>query len=151
MNGSVDFSEIREHLKAKRSWRRSRLLAVPSIKTNPLSVLLLNKYTVDGRVDVERLTSELLFFLKSARLEDKLSFLFECYDSDSDGYISSTELFDLLKLLNRGILSNSRIQNVVDKTFAEIGEYRVRMDYDDFKTLLLSANTNLTELFCCTE
>jgi len=151
MDRFVDFSEIREHLKGKKSLKRSKLLGVPSIKLNVLSVLLLNKYTVDGRVDVEKLMCELLLFLKSDKLEDKLSFLFECYDSDSDGYISGTELFDLLKLMNRGILSNSKIQNIVDKTFAEVGEYRVRIDYVDFKMLLLSTNINLTELFCCIE
>lgn len=151
MDESLDFSEIREHLKTKKSWKRSALLAIPSIKLNPLSVLLLNKYTKNNRIDVEKLISALLFFLKSVRLEDKLAFLFECYDADSDGYISSTELFDLLKLLNRGILSNSKIQNIVDKTFAEVGEYKMKMDYADFKMLLMSANTNLVELFCCRE
>ena len=61
----------------------------------------------------------------------------------------NAELFEFLRILNRGVLDNQKIQNIVDRTFAETGEYRTGIGFEDFKALLLSANHNLENLFSC--
>ncbi|KAI5175952.1 serine/threonine-protein phosphatase 2B regulatory subunit, partial [Pancytospora epiphaga] len=146
---SSDTNEVSRQFSKKNTWKKSRLLAVASIKANPIASILIDKYTENNRVNVERLTIALLRFIKTSDLEEKLRFVFDCYDINSNGRISFVELFGLLKLLNRGILPDQKIQNIVNRTFAEVGEYKREIEYEDFKKLLLSTSNNLVELFYC--
>ncbi|KAI4292001.1 serine/threonine-protein phosphatase 2B regulatory subunit [Pancytospora philotis] len=147
----ADYAVLFEALKKKKVWRKNRLLSIPALQANPLAAVIVGKYTQRARVDMERLLGDLLDFLTSKRLEDKLKFVFECYDINGDGYISNKDLYDLLTLINRGILPNEAVQNIVDKTFAAVGEYALRINYHDFKVLLLASSDNLIEMFNCTE
>lgn len=142
---------LRGLAKNKKSLRKGALLASQAIKANPIAVALIEKFSEGDLVDMEELTKSLVHFITSVRLEDKLRFLFGCFDADSDGCVTNTELFELLKLLNRGVLEDWKLQNIVDRTFAEIGDYRTKMGYEEFCALIQSNNKNLMLLLSCNE
>lgn len=144
-----EYTVLREAMKKKKTWYKRKLIALPAFKENPLATIVINKYSQRTMVDIEKLATGILDFLTTEVLDNKLKFIFGCYDINSDGYITNKELFDLLKLLNRGLISDVQLQNIVDKTFAAVGEYVLEIDYLTFKNLLLSSNMNLIELFNC--
>lgn len=90
------------------SFSKRDILSYPKIKSNPISIILLKKFTVDGKLDNTALITSLYQFSESKSSEDKLSFLFKLYNSKGDGYINNMELFEILKLLNKGILEDSK-------------------------------------------
>ena len=48
--------------------------------------------------------------------EAKLKFAFKIYDMDRDGFISNTELFQVLKMMVGNNLKDTQLQQIVDKT-----------------------------------
>lgn len=141
-----------EHLlKKSSSLSKKDLMSVLPIKNNPLSIVIIKKYTKNGKLDAQDLVRSLYAFTNAKILGEKLKFIFGLYDLDGDGCISSVELFELLKLLNKGIMEDWKLQNVVDKTFAEMGEYTTRMRYDQFEDLITKRSKNIRELFDCDE
>jgi Ca2+-binding EF-hand superfamily protein len=131
------------------SFSKRDILSIPGIKENPVSVFLIKKFTVNEKLDTKALVISLYRFSKTKNLEEKLFFLFEIYDSDSDGFIFRMELFNFLKLLNKGILDDYKLNNIVDRTFADAGEYIDKMNFDQFKKLINSRCINLRDMFGC--
>lgn len=123
---------------------------IPGIKQNPLSVVLIKKFTKDERLNIQEMLKSLHKFVNSERIDEKLGFVFEIYDLDNDGIISTRDLFEIIKLLNKGLLDDWKIQNIVDKTFANLGEYKSGMNYEEFKDLIFKRSKNLGELLGCT-
>lgn len=126
--------------------RKTEFDKIDDLKNNPITHLLLKKYSYKNKVDLTKMNEDLKIFLSTTELSDKLKFLFNLYDMDGDGLISSTEMFELLKLLNKGVLENWKIQNIVDKTFAEIGEYTTTMNFKQFTIIILRKNLNLKKI-----
>lgn len=145
----TDQANNEDFLKKIPSFSKRDILSIPGIKNNPLSVILIKKFTVNEKLDTKALVISLNQFAQTNSLEDKLFFLFEIYDSDGDGVISSSELFSLLKLLNKGILEDSKLQNIVDRTLAETGEYASTIDFDGFRKLIQARSKNLKNMFNC--
>lgn len=139
-----DESEL--DLKAARLNKR-KVLEIQEIKNNPISVFLIKKYTKDEKLDTKELLRSLYRFVNTKNVTDKLRFIFELYDLDNDGLISSKDLFEILKILNKGILEDWKLQNIVDKTFAKGGEYRIVMNQDEFIKLVSSNTKSLEEMF----
>ncbi|ORD93840.1 CANB2 [Enterospora canceri] len=129
--------------------KKSDITSVGEFKSNPITNILIKKYTKANKVNFTRLCNDLFEFLNSNDLDTKLRFLFKLYDQDNDGFISGVELYDMLKLLNKNMLENWKIQNIVDKTFAEIGEYTTTMDFEQFKSVIIRKNNNLCDLMDC--
>lgn len=126
-----------EHLlKKSKSLTKKDVLSIPELKDNPISVILIKKYVECEKFDGEKFIKDLLDFCLAKTTDEKLKFIFSVYDLDGDNFISSLDLFDILKTLNKGILDDWKIQNVVDKTFAEIGEYRSKLSFDQFKFII---------------
>ena len=48
--------------------------------------------------------------------EAKLKFAFKIYDMDRDGFITNTELFQVLKMMVGNNLKDTQLQQIVDKT-----------------------------------
>lgn len=124
-----------------------KLLANMDIQSNPLAVIFVNKYSRNNRVELKPLVKKIYNFLENNSLDAKLKFLFDLYDSNGDNKISNKELFDFLKIANKFILSDKQIQDIVDRTFANLGEYKSYIDYTDFKNLILQKNKNFKTLF----
>ena len=143
--------QLEELLKASSLLGRKDLMSVFSIKNNPLSIMIIKKYSVNDKLNATMLIEALYGFVNSKSLDEKLKFIFDVYDGDGDGYISSVELFEILKILNKGILDDWKLQNVVDKTFAAIGEYTTMMKFEQFKNLIVKRSNRIHEMFDCNE
>lgn len=134
-------------MKSARTLTKNDILNTKSIKDNPLAILIIKKYINSEVFDGENLVKDILEFCTATSQDDKLKFVFRVYDSDGDGLISNMELFEMLKVLNKGILDDWKIQNIVDKTFAETGEYKTTMDYNDFKEIITKRSANILDIF----
>lgn len=126
-----------EHLlKKSKVLTKKDILSIPELKENPISTILIKKYTNGDAFEGEKLIKDLLDFNLVTKADQKYKFIFGIYDLDCDGYISSLDLFDILKVLNKGVLVDWKLQNIVDKTFAEIGKYRSKLNYEQFKYII---------------
>lgn len=125
------------------------IFKVPEIRENPLSVILIKRFTVAERLDARAMVEALCGFVKSKSVDHKLEFIFSVYDMDQDGLVSSKDLFEIIKILNRGILEDWKVQNIVDRTLAKTGEYKLTMTCEEFKTLVRQTTKNLNAIFGC--
>ncbi|ORD97447.1 CANB [Hepatospora eriocheir] len=116
--------------------KRSTLQSISTLKNNPLGNIIIKKYSVGTRVNIVKLSEDLSKFLSPDNIEFKKKFFFDIYDQDGDGFISNIDLFEILKHLNSNTLEDYKIQNIVDQTFAEIGEYTTKMSFNQFETIL---------------
>ncbi|EJW03779.1 hypothetical protein EDEG_01935 [Edhazardia aedis USNM 41457] len=130
------------------------LLNIPAIAANPLSKLIIAKYTViensgqncgKKRIDFKNLITDLDFFVSGDDLDSKLSFLFKMYDTDGDGYISNYELFCMLENLCDNSIDGIKIQNIVDQTFRELDCDKICLD--DFVGIIKKKTKNLKTFF----
>ena len=127
--------------------RKTDITSIPKLKNNPITTILVRKYTVRNKVDITKMINDLTTFVNSTDTESKLHFLFSIYDMDKDGYSSNIELYEILKLLNKNILENWKLQNIVDRTFAETETYTTTISYDQFKFIIAKNNKNIKNLF----
>lgn len=135
--------------KWKTNIKKKDLFSIENIKDNPISIILIKKHTVKDHLNSEEMLESLHSFVNTKDFNQKLKYIFNFYDTNGDGEISSIELFEILKVLNKGILEDWKIQNIVDKTFAEVGEYRLSMNFEEFKAMILKRNKKLLEIMGC--
>ncbi|KAF7683559.1 Calcineurin subunit B [Astathelohania contejeani] len=139
-----------EHLLKKGSKiKKSDLLVYPTISQNPIALRIIQNFTKKGRLDIEGMIKSLRMFVSSAPLDAKLKLLFRMYDTDNDGLISSGELFMVIKTISDDLLTDSKIQNIVDKTFYQFGEYVKSINFEEFCSLIKKRNINLETFFKC--
>ena len=50
-------------------------------------------------------------------------------------------------IINKNILENWKLQNIVDRTFAETETYTTTISYDQFKFIIAKNNKNIKNLF----
>eukprot|EP00003_Mantamonas_plastica_P031392 TRINITY_DN813_c0_g2_i2.p1 TRINITY_DN813_c0_g2~~TRINITY_DN813_c0_g2_i2.p1 ORF type:complete len:121 (+),score=48.80 TRINITY_DN813_c0_g2_i2:764-1126(+) len=88
---------------------------------NPLLTRVMAIFDVDGDgdIDFKEFISSLSVFSVNGEKEKKLKFAFSVYDIDNDGYISNGELFQVLKMMVGNNLSDTQLQQIVDKTIME--------------------------------
>lgn len=144
-------NELDTILKKSSHLSKKDIFSIPTIKENPVSIFVIKKFTKNDVLDAKSMVNALYTFSTTKNLDEKLKFLFEIYDADSDGYISNAELFDMLKMLNKGILDDTKIQNVADLTFEIVPNYSNKMNFDHFQKLLKKSCTNLSQMFGCTD
>eukprot|EP00003_Mantamonas_plastica_P031393 TRINITY_DN813_c0_g2_i3.p1 TRINITY_DN813_c0_g2~~TRINITY_DN813_c0_g2_i3.p1 ORF type:complete len:231 (+),score=77.82 TRINITY_DN813_c0_g2_i3:289-981(+) len=95
--------------------------AIPGLAMNPLLTRVMAIFDVDGDgdIDFKEFISSLSVFSVNGEKEKKLKFAFSVYDIDNDGYISNGELFQVLKMMVGNNLSDTQLQQIVDKTIME--------------------------------
>jgi len=68
---------------------------------------------------------------------EKFQFLFEIYDIDKDGYVGNKDLFSTMKVMIGQDLSDSQIQNIVDKTIQDMDEDKDgKLSFSEFSKAL---------------
>ncbi|KRH93644.1 Ca2+/calmodulin-dependent protein phosphatase (calcineurin subunit B), EF-Hand superfamily protein [Pseudoloma neurophilia] len=127
--------------------RKKDVLKIQSIRDNPITELVLNKFTINKKFEFNMMLEELKKLSLKSEIEPKLNFLFNIYDVDNDGYISRIDLFNIIKLFTDDSLSEKNIQNIVDRCFLEINQELI--DFPTFKSFIQKTNPNLKVFMRC--
>jgi len=96
-------------------------LSIPDLALNPLLERILQIFdkNKDDEIQFEEFISVLSTLSDKGTKEDKLKFAFQVYDIDGDGYISNGELFRVLKMMVGTNLTDTQLQQIVDKSVLE--------------------------------
>jgi len=143
--------KLKKLFEAKGITTKTHLLAIKNIKSNTLSEWIFKCITKgdSDELDFDRLFGFVSAFMQSNNdLEKKLKVLFMIYGSGKcqDGSITNRELFEILRLVANKQFRDNEIQNITDKTFARLGEYKNAMTYDDFKRLITESENTMKEI-----
>jgi len=115
-------------------------LSVPELKENPLIQRLVAVMDSDlnGEVDFKEFVLGLAqFAVRDQDHEKRLEFIFRIYDMDRDGFISAGELFLVLKMMTGKNLTDSQLQQIVDKTINYLDkDADGRISCSEFKQLI---------------
>jgi serine/threonine-protein phosphatase 2B regulatory subunit len=92
----------------------------------------------NGEIDFNEFIEGLSHFSVKSEKDEKLKFAFQIYDIDKDGYISSNELYHVLKQMVGNNLKEAQLQQIVDKTmiYAD-SDGDGKISYDEFTKILL--------------
>ena len=114
----------------------AELKRIPGLEENPL----LNRFfsIVDkdnnGEIDFQEFIQCLLESSISA--ESKLKFAFQIYDIDNDGFISKSELYQVLKLMTGNSLIDIQIKQLVNRTILYADKDKDgKISFDEFRNL----------------
>ncbi|XP_059079294.1 calcineurin subunit B type 1-like isoform X1 [Tigriopus californicus] len=127
-------------------------LSVPELKENPLLQRVVDVFDSDlsGEVDFKEFVCGLAQFAAVRDNNDaKLEFIFRIYDMDRDGFISNGELFQVLKMMVGKNLTDSQLQQIVDKTILYLDkDDDGRISFDEFRLLVTNGNklSNVTSI-----
>ncbi|XP_049870452.1 calcineurin subunit B type 1-like [Pectinophora gossypiella] len=94
-------------------------MSLPELQHNPLVHRVIDIFDTDGdgEVDFKEFIQGMSQFCVQSDMMSKLRFVFRIYDIDKDGLISNGELFQVLKLMVGQHMKDSKLQQVIDKTF----------------------------------
>lgn len=120
-------------------------LNIKSIKQNPISERLLESYSTEEGIDFDILYSDLEAFVNKKDFDCKLRFIFRIYDSNNDGFITKIDLFNVLKSYS-DCKSDKILTDIVNHTFREAGLYKDKIDYENFKKIIMSKSLNMKRL-----
>jgi serine/threonine-protein phosphatase 2B regulatory subunit len=118
---------------------RNEFKAIPSLASNPLIDRVLSIFDADGNgtVSFQEFVRALSIFSPDTPTENKQRFLFALYDADNDGKISNRDLYRVLQIMVGSNLSDTQLQQIVDKTFIEADLNRDGyLDFAEFQKIL---------------
>lgn len=138
------FTELADN---KTKIRRKDVLKVQSIKDNPITQLILDKFTVNRKFEFNSMIDQLKALSLNSEITPKLQFLFNIYDIDNDGLISRLDLFNIIKMFTDDTLSDKNIQNIVDRCFLDMSVEGI--DFDTFRKFIQKTNPNLNIFMRC--
>merc|ERR1739844_839871 len=111
-------------------------LALPELKENPLVQRVVQVFDTNnsGELDFTEFVRGLaMFTTKNVDRDKKLEFLFNIYDMDRDGFICNSELFEVLKMMVGTNLTETQLQQIVDKTVVQLDKDQDGMiSYEEF-------------------
>ncbi|OQV15999.1 Calcineurin subunit B type 1 [Hypsibius exemplaris] len=93
-------------------------MSLPELQQNPLVQRVIDTFdrNRDGGVDFKEFIEGISQFSVKGNRESKLRFAFSIYDIDGDGFITNSELFQVLKMMVGNNLKDLQLQQIVDKT-----------------------------------
>ena len=99
----------------------SEFFEIPELANNPLvrRVIAVLDRNQDGNISFLEFVQGLNSLSAGASPEEKLRFAFQIYDINNDGYISNGELFEVLKMMVGNNLTDSQLQQLVDRTIVK--------------------------------
>lgn len=139
---------IAELTKTETKIRKKDLLKLTTVKENPITKHLFHQFTKDDKFEFDNLLDSLREFAMDDKLSPKIRFLFNLYDCDNDGLISRCDLFNIIKMFSDDTLTDSNVQNVVDKCFLDLGCEEI--DFEKFKSFIEKSNPNIKIFMRCT-
>ncbi|KAG8346703.1 EF hand domain [Trypanosoma vivax] len=119
---------------------KNALQAISSLSSKPLlgRVLALVGTNESDKINFVEFAQAFAMFLPQTDKRSLLRFIFMVYDVDGDGKISSRDLLEALKLMVGPNMADVGLQQIVDKTFLEVGLSRDgHITFDEFEKLSL--------------
>jgi len=113
--------------------------SIPEFAVNPLLERVLSVFDTnkDNEIEFSEFISGLATFTQKGNKENKLKFAFQIYDIDGDGYISNGELFQVLKIMVGQNLTDTQLQQIVDKTILEADKDKDgRISFEEFVKMI---------------
>ena len=97
---------------------------IPALSQNPMvhRVLKIFDTDKDGKISFVEFIHGLATLSAGTNEDDKLRFAFKIYDNDEDGFISSDDLFVVLKSMVGTNLSDVQLHQLVDRTIIKADE-----------------------------
>ena len=122
---------------------------IPALAQNPLVQRVMRTFdkNKDGKLSFLEFINGLAVLSTGASEEDKLRFSFKIYDNDDDGYISSNDLYTVLKMMVGNNLTDNQLQQLVDRTIMKADEDKDgKISFEEFKKMVknLDIVTKLT-------
>lgn len=92
---------------------------------------------IQDHIDFRLFAQMISFFSSKGDSDSRHRFFFQIYDIDQDGYINDSELFVVLKMVVKGVLSDAQVQKMVEKLIEEADRDRDgKLSLEEFKTLI---------------
>jgi Ca2+-binding EF-hand superfamily protein len=99
---------------------QEEFMSIPELQTNPLVSRIIEIFDTDktGTINFREFVNGMSLFSENSQEQRMgiLKFAFRIYDMDNDGFISNGELFQVLKLMVADNLTDTELQQIVDKT-----------------------------------
>mmetsp|Transcript_14338 Transcript_14338/g.16269 ORF Transcript_14338/g.16269 Transcript_14338/m.16269 type:complete len:184 (+) Transcript_14338:300-851(+) len=118
---------------------RAELLKIPELTMNPLCKRIMNHFGGEDkdRMNFTEFVQYLSTFNKQASRNEKAQALFEVFDRDEDGYISSKELLEILKSMVTENIEDIRLKSMVAMIIKEADVDRDgKLSFDEFRSCL---------------
>mmetsp|Transcript_7500 Transcript_7500/g.10304 ORF Transcript_7500/g.10304 Transcript_7500/m.10304 type:complete len:181 (-) Transcript_7500:186-728(-) len=123
-----------------------KFLTIPNLEHNPLVRRVVATFDDDknGIIDFTEFIKNLsIFASKSAdgKEEEKTKFAFRMYDVNNDGYISNGDLFKILKIMVGNNLTDTQLQQLVDRTIIQGDKDKDgKLSFDEFVAMVKTSN-----------
>lgn len=127
---------------------RDEFLCIPAIRANPLASRLMSLFDTDGdgTISFDEFMNVLAVFSSKGNRKDKLRLAFSIYDIDRDGFISPGELFICLKQMCGNHLTDTQLQQVVDKTIRDAdSDGDGKVSFVEFEGIVMERNHEFME------
>jgi serine/threonine-protein phosphatase 2B regulatory subunit len=122
---------------------KEEFMAIPSLSSNPLLSRALEIFDTDGNnsVDFREFVKALAIFSPDVSPREKVHFMFKIYDCDMDGKLSNRDLYRVLQIMVGTNLSDTQLQQIVDKTFIEANTSRSGfISFEEFERIITNSD-----------
>ena len=117
------------------------IVAIPEIENNPLRYHVaqyMSNNNENEAISFEAFIKVIDIF-KNNKTDKQYKFMFDLFDFDKDGKISSEDMLINFKLLLGNSLNEDQIKEIVDKTISEYSNDKKFINYNDFVKILNEA------------
>ncbi len=117
------------------------IVSIPEIENNPLRYHIaqyMSNNDENEAISFEAFIKVIDIF-KNNKTEKQYKFMYDLFDFDKDGKISSEDMLINFKLLLGNSLNEEQIKEIVDKTILEYSSDKKYINYNDFVKILNEA------------
>ena len=117
------------------------LVNIPEFQNNPLRYHIAQYMSLEKNSEAINFESfiKLIDIFKNNKTEKQYKFMYELFDFDKDGKISSEDMLINFKLLLGSSLNEEQIIEIVDKTISEYSSDGKYINYNDFIKIMNDA------------
>ena len=117
------------------------LVSVPEIENNPLRYHIAQYMSNNSESEAISFEAfiKVIDIFKNNKTDRQYKFMFDLFDFDKDGKISSEDMLVNFKLLLGNSLNEEQIKEIVEKTISEYSSDKKFINYNDFVKILNQA------------
>ena len=117
------------------------LVSVPEIENNPLRYHIAQYMSNNNESEAISFEAfiKVIDIFKNNKTDRQYKFMYDLFDFDKDGKISSEDMLVNFKLLLGNSLTEEQIKEIVEKTISEYSSDKKYINYNDFVKILNEA------------